>query len=314
MNAMNGHRKHFSLLKHSVFGARTLVFVVIVCCTSLMQCNEADVDDAQPAPRVNRTIDHDGYAIPLFSTAEEQFRHALGWFSDLNEKKASLEVVIDTFPEAKTVHAEARLELAYLALGRDYRYSSPAQCHAAIGKYHFILSEFSDLPVICAEANWYIGWILADLLDEPGKAVAYYQTVVADYPDATLNLRVAVPWVKLVLPLKKKRPQDENEHPTRYWSSMALLELVRISGTEAGQWSAFEALYADHRSSPATGYAMRILLYGSPSLQRQTAAYAKQHLVAGMFSGDVARQIRERLNNAGLLDDQSQKEPAPGVR
>lgn len=308
---MNDHRKHFSLLIHSLSAAKTMVVVLMVCCAGLLQCNAADMDDKQPVPQVSRVIDHGGYTIPLFATAKEQLGHALGWFSDLNEKRASLEVVIDAFPENRNIDVEARLELAYLALGRDYRYSSAAQCHAAIGKYQSILSEFSDLPVICAEANWYIGWILADLLDEPGKAVAYYQTVAADYPGATLNSSTAVPWVELVLPLKRNRPQDENEHPARYWSSLAFLELVRISATDSGKWSAFEQLYADHRSSPSTGYAIRLLLHGSPSLQRKAATYARQHLIAGLFSGHMAGQIRERLKNIGLLDDQPQKKQPP---
>lgn len=311
MNAVNDHRKYFFLLIHSPSAAKTLVVVLMVCCAVLLQCSEADVDNKRPVPQVFRMIDHGGYTIPLFATAKEQLGHALGWFTDLNEKRASLEVVIDAFPEDRNADAKARLELAYLALGGDYRYSSVAQYHAAVGKYQSILSEFSDLPVICAEANWYIGWILADLLDEPGKAVAYYQTVVTDYPGATLNLSTAVPWVGLVLPLKKNRPQDENERPARYWSSMAFLELVRISATDSGKWSAFEQLYADHRSSPSTGYAIRILLHASPSLQRKAAAYAKQHLIDGLFSGHMTGQIRERLKDTGLLDDQAQNDQPP---
>jgi hypothetical protein len=125
------------------------------------------------------------------------------------------------------------LNLAYLALGRDYRYASPAQCHIAIGKYKKILSEFSDLPTICAEANWYIGWILADLLDEPGKASTYFQTVVAQYPDITLHLKPAVPWMSLILPQVDKRPQAVYERPIYCWSSIALLELVRTSEKQA---------------------------------------------------------------------------------
>jgi hypothetical protein len=299
---MNGNGKHPYRSSDSVLRAIVLVPLLVFFFTGLVQCSKTAVDDAKPTPKVPRTVICNGYAIPLFSTPVEQLRHALGWFPDLHEKKAALEIVNDAFPDARTIHAEARLDLAYLALGRDYRYATPVQCRTAIGKYKKILSGFSDLPAICAEANWYIGWILADLLDEPGKAAKYFQTVVETYPDTTLQLKSTVPWVSLVLPQVEKMPQAQYARPTYYWSSIALLELVRTSERQADKWSAFEKLYADHRSSQATGYAIRELLGGSPSLRHKITAYAKQHLKTMMFSGPMEKDIHALMQNADLLE------------
>jgi tetratricopeptide (TPR) repeat protein len=303
MNAINGYRKHSFLRKYALFGAGALLPGLIVFCTVMIQCRGRDGYDDTPATRVLRTITHAGYTIELFSTAKAQLHYALGRFFDQNEKKAALEVVIDAFPNARNVHAEAELELAYLALGRDYRYASLVQCRTAVSKYEAILSEFSDLPVICAKASWYIGWILADLLNEPDKAKRYFQIVVAKYPNITLNLKSTVPWLKLVLPETEKQPQAVYRPSEYYWSCLALLELVRIGKTDADKWSAFEKLYASHRSSQVTGYAMRLLLGGPLSLQRKTGPYAKQHLTDGLFSAPMAKEISELLKKAGLFDD-----------
>lgn len=302
---MIGCGKHPYRSGDAVLCEIVLALLLVVYGTGLVQCRKAAVDEVNPSLKVPRIIVRNGYAIQLCSTPDEQLRHALGWFSDLNEKKASLEVVMDAFPDARDFHAEARLELAYLALGRDYRYASAAQCHAAIGNYKKILSGFSDLPAICAEANWHIGWILADLLNEPGKAAAYFQTVVEQYPDVHLHLKPAVPWVSLVLPQVDNRPQAVYERPRYYWSSIALLELVRTSKKQADKWSAFEKLYTDHRNSPATAFAMRELLNGPPSLRRKTAALAKQHLEAMMFSSPMAKEVRQLLKDADLLEPPS---------
>jgi hypothetical protein len=72
-------------------------------------------------------------------------------------------------------------------------------------------------------------------------------------------------------------------------------------------------LYADHRSSQATAYATRELLSGTPSLRRKTAACAKQHLDAMMFSGPVVKDIHELLQNADLLEPQPYNRQNPGA-
>ena len=306
ISAMNGILNHSHQTTNSVVGGILIVAVLIGCCIGIVQCSRADLDEKRDTAQVPQTVIRGGYTIQVFSTPEEQLRHALVWFPDPHEKKASLEVLIDTFPDARNVCAEAELELAYMALGPDYRIASPAQCQTAIDKYKKILTEFPDLPDICAEANWYVGWILADLLGEPGKAAAYYHEVVEKYPATTLNLKSAVPWVSLVLPQLEQRPQAVYERPKYYWASIALLELVRSSETEADKWSAFIKLYTKYRDSRATSYAIRELLNGAPTLRRKTVAYANRHLNATLFSAPMEKEIRKLLNTFDLPGRQLQ--------
>jgi hypothetical protein len=117
----------------------------------------------------------------------------------------------------------------------------------------------------------------------------------------------------MVLPQVEKRPQAVYERPRYYWSSIALLELVRTSERQDDKWSAFEKLYTDHRSSQATEYAIRELLSGSASLRRKTAAYAEQHLKAMMFSGPMAKEIHALLHNADPLEPRSHNRLDPGA-
>ena len=152
------------------------------------------------------------------------------------------------------------------------------------------------MSAICAEANWYIGWILADLLDKPGEAAAYYYIVIEKYPATTLNLKSVVPWVSLVLPQIEQRPQAVYERPMYYWASVALLELVRNSEVEADKWSAFTKLCTDFGDSRVTLYAIRELLSGSPTLRRKTADFVKRHLKATLFSAPLEKEIRKLLN------------------
>ncbi len=311
MEFMKGIGKHPYFSRHSVLGIIALVALMAVCSIGLVQCGKASVDDGKPAQKVPRTIQLDGYAIQLFPTADEQLRHALRWYADIDEKKASFEAVRDAFPDARNAHAEAGLGLAYLALGRDYRLATAEQCRGAISRYKEILSEYADLAPICAKADWYIGWILADLLHEPGRAAGYFQKVVTNYPDATLNFKSAVPWVSLVLPQVEERTQAVYERPKYFWSSIALLELVRTSESEADRWSAFEKLFNDPRSRQATEFAIRALLRGSPSLRPKIAPYAQQHLKTMKFDDPLAKDIRELLQNAGLLETPSQNRQKP---
>ena len=110
--AMNGKVKHYHLATDTMAGALLMVTVLLGCCMGIVQCSKAEVNEKIAATQVSQTVVHGGYTIQLFSTPEEQLRHALAWFSDPYEKKASLEVLIDTFPDARNVRADAELELA----------------------------------------------------------------------------------------------------------------------------------------------------------------------------------------------------------
>lgn len=281
---------------------RCVVIVSIwgVCFLSILNCTDIDKKGTPPTVDLQQTVVRDGYTIQLFSSPEEQLRNSMAWFSDPKEKIASLQVLIDRVPASRLIRAEAQLELAYLALGSDYRFTSREESAVAISKYQAIIEKYSDIPSVCAKANWYIGWILADLLDKPREAAFYYHVIVDQYHDSKLNLKPPVPWVSLVFPQVETRPQIAYERPTYYWGSIALLELIRISDDESEKWAAFQKLYAKYRSSLATGYAMRELLYGPPALAQKTVAYAQNHLNAMLFGSVLAKEIPKLLRTIKL--------------
>jgi hypothetical protein len=275
-----------------------------------------DVPSISDRPAVGdavRVVTRNGYAIEIYESAEDQLRYARAWFSDPREKQAALEVLIEQYPEAKTVRAEAELELAYLSLGTDYRFADKTACRRALQQYRQIAARFADLPAIGAKAHWYMGWIYADLLGQKQLAVSQYQTVVEQFPGITLKLEPPVPWVSLVLPQVADKPRADYERPVYVWRSMALLEIIRNSEDDEEKWSAFEKLWADDLTGVATGHALRALLHGSPTLARKVAGYARFYLQTRLFSQPMTDEVRAALSLAGLNADKETRAPGRGV-
>jgi hypothetical protein len=293
---------------HSRFGPShahlALLAILIAGSALLIQCTEqpaAPIKSATESVGVE-TVTRNGYTIELFATPEQQLQFTRTLFADSNQKRTALEVLIERFPEAKTVCAEAELELAYLVLGDDYRFSDSAACLGAIEKYQQIASHYGDLPPVCAKAHWYMGWIYADLLKQKRKAILHYQLIVKRYPDATLSLKPPVPWVGSVLPQAIEKPMAVYEYPNYKWSSLALLEIIRISTDEDEKWNSFEKLWSGDRASLAMEFAFRALVVDSPSLAQRVAPRARVYLEAQLFSQPIAEDIRaalESLNSKG---------------
>jgi hypothetical protein len=262
-----------------------------------------------PTPKI---VVRDGFKIELLESSEAQLRYALVRIDDPRAKIAALEVVIDRYPHDQVVRAAAEMELAYLTLGADYRFATPAQCRRAIEAYRQILVDHADLPAVCAKANWYIGWILADLLEEPREGATYFLSIVETYPEAQLSLTPPVPWVSLVLPQGDDRPQTVYDRPTHFWGSLALLELIRLSEAEVDKWTAFRRLYALYPRSLATAYAMRELLMSSPWLARKTVPYAKIHLSGMHFRRPLTDEIPKLINRISAVQHKSSGEKMRG--
>jgi tetratricopeptide (TPR) repeat protein len=281
---------------HAVIALATMLITGSILLIQCTQQSEKTVKKTIATVSV-KTVSYSGYTFELFTSPEQQLQYALTWFNDPNEKRAALELLIEHFPEAKTICAEADLELAYLILGVDYRFANSTACLHAIEKYQRIVSRYTDLPWICAKAHWYMGWIYADLLKQKRKAVKHYQTIVADYPDAVLSLKPPVPWVGLVLPQAIEKPMAVYEYPVYRWSSIALLEIIRDSRNEDEKWMAFEKLWSDDRASLAMGYAIRELLFDSPSIAQKVASRAEAYLNMGLFSQPMAEEVRGALES-----------------
>jgi hypothetical protein len=281
--------------------ALRFALVFIISCAWLLHCKGEETGARLKVPTPN-TIVRDGFEIELLGSPEAQLRYALARFDDPRAKKASLEVVIDQFPHDQAVRAAAEMELAYLILGADYRFATQGQCHRAIEAYRRVLVDHAELPAVCAKANWYIGWILAELLEAPREAATYFLTIVDTYPDAKQSLIPPVPWVSLVLPQSEDRPQTVYDRPTHFWGSLALLEMIRLGETDGEKWAAFRRLHTRYPRSLATAYAMRELLMGSPALARKTVPYAKTHLKAMYFRRPLADEIPKLIERIAAAD------------
>jgi len=274
---------------------KALMPVLITLTMAFIQCNEPPHESFQKQRMEPETITYNGYSILFYSTPEEQLRYAQEWSSDSQERRAALEVLIQRFPESKSVRAEAELELAYLALGTDHRFADEAACKQALEKYRQIIARYSNLAAVCAKAHWYMGWIHSDLLGQKRIAIEHYQTIAQRYDEARLNLEPPVPWVSLVLPQTKNETPAVYERPTYRWGSIALLEIIRNSTHEEEKWQAFQTLWLDYNDSLATGYALRALLHGPPSLSEKVAGYAQTHLQAKLLSRPLAEDIQTAL-------------------
>lgn len=224
--------------------------------------------DAPPGtgPAVETTLaTRKGFTFPLFATATEQLSYAKSLVVNPLEKSAALNLVIEHFPQDRRYQGEARLELAYLHLGRDFRLADQQACQRALSAYEEIAREFAELPAIRAKAYWYMAWIYTDLLKEKRNGLALYALLAEKHPEDNFSRIFPVPWLKLVFPDPKIKPYTADDRYSHSWAGLALLEIVRNADEPETQEKAFQKLWLDHRHSLTTGYALKeILRSGHP--------------------------------------------------
>ena len=272
---------------------------------AIIQCNDPTVESTQHSITIQKTISHKKYSVEIFPSPEEQLRYARSRFSDPEERRAALEVLIERFPEINTVRGKAELEMAYLALGPDHRFATTDVCTQSLKIYRQIIMRFSDLPAICAKAHWYTGWIHADLMNQKRLAIAHYQTIIHRYPGAKLETESPVPWVSFVMPQTKPSDATVNKRTNCHWASLALLEIIRNSDQEEEKWRAFQTLWSDYHDSLATGHALCALLRERTAISQKVAGNAKYYLENQNLRQSLAEEIRISLKNLPLASGSS---------
>jgi hypothetical protein len=270
--------------------------LIVLCASGGCQQRQADRTEIRNSAPVN--LFRDGYNISAYPTAEEQLRYARGWFSDPQEKRLALQVILEQYPKSRVILGQAELELAYLALGRDYRLADPAACRQALESYARVINRYEDIPSICAKAYWYMGWILTELLQEKRSGMDKYWVVVDRYPDEIMRLEPAPPWVRLVLPKVQSREREVYEQPAYYWRSIALLEIIRTSDSFEERRNAFQILWLHDPSSLATGFALLELLCSTPAMAGELSEHAWSYLESGNPTRSLAEDIRKSLERA----------------
>ncbi len=234
------------------------LFVIMVI-SLFSGCKDTSSQSDEHKGGVER-VNYDNFSIPIFETASEQLNYARSLFFSPNEKSAALKVLIDRFPEDREKRGEARLELAYMNLGNDFRLADRAACERTLRAYESIAGEYADIPAVFTKAYWYMGWIHADLLNDKSRGVALYSVLAENYPENSFSRISPVPWLDLIFPSPRKKPYTADDRYIYSWAGLALLEIVRNTDDPTKKMEAFEKLWKEHRNSLATGYALKEIL------------------------------------------------------
>lgn len=243
----------------------------------------------EAGPGSREKVVYDGFGIPVFETATDQLNYARSLFSNPKEKSAALKVLIERFPEDREKRGEARLELAYLHLGDDFRLAGSNACRQALADYESIAKDYEDLSSVAIKAYWYMAWIYTDLLSDKKRGVAMYSILAENYPENSFSRISPVPWLDLIFPGPRTKPYTADDRHVYSWAGLALLEIVRNTDNESKRMAAFQKLWKQHPKSLATGFALKEMLRHAAS--------------SDDFAGEVDAYIKINTVNPALNKD-----------
>ncbi len=283
----NLFRNNFTSLCGSVF-----LCLYLICNPG---CREKP-DGPAGKQRNVQTVEKMGYDIPVFATASGQLNYARTLVSKPAEKSAALEVLIDRFPGDREKTGEARLELAYMLLGYDFRLADQTACNKALYAYKDIAREFKDTPSVFTKAHWYMGWIHTDLLNDKHQGVALYLTLAEQYPEYSFSRISPVPWLELIFPHPNTKPYTAEDKQFHFWADLALLEIVKNADDDEKRMAAFNKLWEMHPESLAAGYALKEILQHSPSPQKM-AHVVNAYIQLNKANPELNRDLELLISN-----------------
>ena len=253
----------------------------------------------EPAPRTDNTkkAEVNGFTIPVYSSAAEQLVYAQSRINNLREKETALRLVLDRFPQDRYACTQARLNLAYLTLGADYRLADPAMCREALARYRQIIRTYDDLSGVCAHAYWYMGWIYTALLGDKNNGMAMYRIVADRYPSEQTAGESPVSWLKLMYPNRPDKSLSSPDQQRFSWAALALLEIVKNTENTVQRSRALLELWGLEKSGPATGRAILSVLRSTSSNTDADALRMAHAYIQHDFSRSVLiRDIESALN------------------
>ena len=241
-----------------------------------------------------------GYDIPKFPTAQDQLNYARSGFPDMDEKRAALNFIAEQFPQERLVCGNAALNLAYMNFGNDYRFALQLDYRSALKDYLKIISDFPDQPEVLVKANWYLGWIYCDLLDNVASGLKFYWKIVEAYPDREVGISSPVPWVSLVYnqPASDGLPEKQNQTKC-CWADLSLLEIVRHTSDSKEALKAFDRLWYKYRDSLTTGFAIKLLLQDK-RYHEKILPFAKQYLGTHRSNTYLITEIEALIKETAL--------------
>ena len=250
--------------------------------------------DHAKGPVEIQQIQMDGISIPVFQSAGEQYHYAKSLSGRPLEKAAALKVLTRRFPEDRTKTGHARLELAYLKLGSDFRLAKTSDCRAALREYEKIVREYEGLSSICVKARWYMAWIYTDLLGDKEKGLRVYTFLAQHYPNESYSRVSPVPWLELVFPDNGEKPYSADDRAINTWASLALLEIIRNTDENRQKREAFDQLWSRYRQSLTTGYALREMLYSGEDSERM-AGYVREYVTFSTVNPELTKDLQSLL-------------------
>ena len=271
-----------------------LFFCLCLICSAGCRKKPDDPDGKQS--RV-QTIKKMGYEVPVFATASDQLNYARTLLSKPDEKSAALNVLIDRFPDNREKKGEARLELAYMLLGSDFRLAGKSACKKALSAYEAIAREYKDTPSVFTKALWYMGWIHTDLLKEKHQGVTLYSALAEQYPEYSFSRISPVPWLELIFPHPDIKPYTADDKYIHFWADLALLEIVKNTDSEEKRMAAFNKLWEKHPESMATGYALKEILQHS-SFPQKMAQVASTYIQLNRANPELNRDLESSVNQS----------------
>jgi len=272
---------------------KTLAIIIVAASLlTLAGCSDNPVSVHFEPPHLAR-LNYRGFFIPKFPDPDEQLNYARLWFRDINEKKAALEVVPILYPGARLQCGEAFLNLAYMDLGSDYRFTTPEKCGKAIASYRNAIEKFKDVPAIQVKAYWYLGWIYCDLLGKDRKGVRNFWIVVKKYPDLSIGISPPVPWISLVYPVRHRNDQPVNDESQKQWAGIALMEIIRHAQNDGEVWQAFNILWEKYRRSISTGLALKTILQNRQNMKTRVLPFVEPYLELKVANEFLAEEIKK---------------------
>ncbi|MCP4672533.1 MAG: hypothetical protein GY857_14660, partial [Desulfobacula sp.] len=148
---------------------------------------------------------------------------------------------------------------------------------------------------ILIKANWYLGWIYCDLLNQKKTGLAYYWYIVKTWPELQMGISSPVPWVSLVYPSAEKGEPSESSRRQMHWAGISLLEIIRHTNDKNEALKAFDILWEKKKKTIVTGLALNLMLKKS-ELAADVKAFVKPYLNLNIANTHLSKQIYDQAS------------------
>jgi tetratricopeptide (TPR) repeat protein len=275
-----------------------MIWLIVFC-----GCQPSPSKKAESARGNTKKIKLNDFLIPVYPTAAEQLAYARSRVADIREKEAALRLVLSRFSQNIHACALARLDLAYLTLGDDYRLADQTAYRQALAQYHQIIRTYADRPGVCAKAYWYMGWIYTDLLGETDNGMAMYRKVIEQYPSQPVTIESPVSWLRLMYPEIPEKTLATHDKQRYSWAILSLLEVVKNDKNPTRCRRALMQLSALKSAGPAFGLALlSVLRFEKLDIDDTVIRIAHEYIQQSTANKALIRDIETTLAQRHLKD------------